>query len=330
MLKIRLIQSLTVLIFLVASYSLSLSQETKEYKVVKGDTLWSISGKELGDSFLWPKVWKENPSITNPDKLYPGQIIVIPLYLIQKEKKEVEEAVPSPVIQPVPPKETVTKEMPPAEELRPLIDKSLLIASGYISPSVHSLGRITGSPSGRILFGVNDMIYVKTNDPAKPGDKFYIIRAEQSVSHPVTNKKMGYIVQVLGIAEVTDLKYGETGAKITQCYNDILSGDLLDTYYEMNPPLTAEPFRKPDIDGVVVASENMRVLNSSFDIVFIDKGKGDGIEIGDVFRTVASVGGHNVPNGTIQVINSEDTTATAVVRKATDAVMSGNIFTQLD
>jgi hypothetical protein len=331
MLKIRLIQSLMVLIFLLASYSFSQSQETREYKVLRGDTLWSISGKELGDSFLWPKVWKENPSITNPDKLYPGQIIIIPLYLIQKEKKEVEEAAPAPMIQQEPPKKVVKKETPPPTvKPQPLIDQNLLIASGYISPSVHSQGTITGSPSGRTLFGVNDTIYVKTDEPANPGDKFYIIRAEESVYHPVTNKKIGYIVQILGIAEITQLKYGETEAKITQCYHDILSGNLLVTYYEILPPLTAEPFRKPDISGVILASETMRVLNSELDIVFIDKGKADGVEIGDMFSTIDTAGGHNIPSGVIQVINYKDTTATAVVRRVKDAITTGNIFTQVD
>ncbi|MBM4129231.1 MAG: LysM peptidoglycan-binding domain-containing protein, partial [Nitrospira sp.] len=63
----------------------SQTQEYKEYTVKKGDTLWDITRNELNDSFLWPKVWKENPEIINPDRIYPNQKIKIPLYLIQKE-----------------------------------------------------------------------------------------------------------------------------------------------------------------------------------------------------------------------------------------------------
>ena len=60
-------------------------QKYEDYTVKKGDTLWDISNKELKDSFLWPKVWKENPEIKNPDLIYHGQKIKIPLYLLQKE-----------------------------------------------------------------------------------------------------------------------------------------------------------------------------------------------------------------------------------------------------
>ena len=62
-------------------------QEIKDYKVKGGDTLWDISNKELQDPFLWPKIWKENPGIVNPDRIYPDQSIKIPLYLLQKEQK---------------------------------------------------------------------------------------------------------------------------------------------------------------------------------------------------------------------------------------------------
>ena len=329
--KIRLTLSLIVLIFLIPSYSFSQIQETKEYKILKGDTLWDISKKELSDSFLWPKIWKENPAITNPDRVYPGQIIIIPLYLLQPEKKEVEEAAPAPEVPPAPPKE-MAKEVtpPPAPEARPLVDTSLVIAGGYIAPSVEGIGAVTGSPSGRSLFGSNDMIFVKTDRPAYVGETFYIIRSGGPVYHPVTNKKIGYIVHILGVAEITRLKYGETEAKITECYNDILDGDLLDDYYVINPPIVDEPFRTPDIDGVVVAGGSARTMNSNFDVVFLDKGSDDGIEVGDMFRTIKTAGGHRIPNGTIQVINENDATATAVVRKASSPIMSGNSFTLLD
>ena len=41
--------------------------------VQKGDSLWSICDRELGNAYAWPKVWALNPSIENPHVLEPGQ-----------------------------------------------------------------------------------------------------------------------------------------------------------------------------------------------------------------------------------------------------------------
>lgn len=46
----------------------------KTYTVKKGDTLWNISKKELGDGTRYKEIAKLN-NISNPNKIYPGQIL---------------------------------------------------------------------------------------------------------------------------------------------------------------------------------------------------------------------------------------------------------------
>ena len=60
-------------------YSESISTVSDaSYIVKKGDTLWDLAFTFLGDPFLWPQIWNANPSITNPDLIYPGFSLSIP------------------------------------------------------------------------------------------------------------------------------------------------------------------------------------------------------------------------------------------------------------
>lgn len=306
------------------------AQEVKEYTIIKGDTLWDISQKELQDPFLWPKVWKENPDIKNPDRVYPGQSIRIPLYLLEKESPE--EVAAEPVVpldkSEAPVASSAEKNGTKGTALKPLVASELLMASGYIAESLQSVGRITGSPSDRVVFGVRDFVYLQPTQPVKIGDLFYVVRAENPVRHPKTGKFMGYMVEVLGIAEVKEFLYGETKAQIIQDFAEIETGDLLVPYEEMVPPLTTGQYRKPAIDATVIAARELQQLNGNRDIVYIDKGRRDGIEVGDLFKTVI-VGSHKIPNGIIQVISYRESTATAIVREFSDTVAPGNWVTQL-
>ena len=53
--------------------------EAKYYTVVKGDTLSKISKEQYGDANKYQKIFEANkPMLSNPDKIYPGQVLRIP------------------------------------------------------------------------------------------------------------------------------------------------------------------------------------------------------------------------------------------------------------
>ncbi len=49
------------------------------HTVEKGDTLWAISEKALGNGAHYEKIFEANkPMLSHPDKIYPGQVLRIP------------------------------------------------------------------------------------------------------------------------------------------------------------------------------------------------------------------------------------------------------------
>ncbi|EHP44070.1 LysM domain/BON superfamily protein [Cupriavidus basilensis OR16] len=55
------------------------STESTWHTVVKGDTLWAISQTAYGNGALYTAIFEANePMLTHPDKIYPGQKLRIP------------------------------------------------------------------------------------------------------------------------------------------------------------------------------------------------------------------------------------------------------------
>ena len=53
--------------------------EANFHTVEKGDTLWAIATKAYGDGSKYPVIFEANkPMLSDPDKIYPGQVLRIP------------------------------------------------------------------------------------------------------------------------------------------------------------------------------------------------------------------------------------------------------------
>jgi len=322
--------SFLLFFFLLPSLIVAQTQKYEDYTIKKGDTLWDIASKELKDSFLWPKVWKENPEIKNPDLIYPGQKIKIPIYLLQKEitpAPEVRLPERAPEIKPEV-KPEIKVQAPPARVVTPvqpeyLVRKPILTASGYIADSVYYAGKITDTENDREIIGNGDYAYVKMSNPVKKGDKFYVVKVEEKVIHPVTGKDLGYLIAALGVVEVEDPDRNDTKVVVRDSYEEISPGNLLLNFYEIEPPLAPENPRRPDVRGYIVATKHLYIINGTWDIVYIDRGRKDGLNVGDILATTLQ-SKHKIMNGEIQIISLGESTATAIVRKARKEITRGD------
>ncbi|MEK6672807.1 MAG: LysM peptidoglycan-binding domain-containing protein [Nitrospirota bacterium] len=335
---IKRVAGLFIILFVVFAFVPAYSQvyEFKEYTVSLGDTLWSISLKELIDPFLWPMIWKENPEIKHPDLIYPGQKIRIPTYLLQKQiipqikkepesvkKPELEKTVELPVEAKKEEKEVTegTKSEPKQKE--EIIEIGMQASTGYVADILDSKGEIAGSPTERVLLGKGDYAYVTTVNETKNGDKFYIIRSLGEVKHPDTGDFMGYLIEITGVAEVVGEESGYTKVRIITSFTEVLIGDILNDYYEIKEEHLPLNPRTPDVAGFVVAARQRRIINADHDIVYIDKGRNHRIEIGDLLGTI-STGKYTISSGVVQVIGLRDATSTAIVRKCDKEIKSGD------
>jgi nucleoid-associated protein YgaU len=63
-------------------------EQPEQYRVRRGDTLWSISGQEViyRNSLLWPILYQANrQQLRDPDLIFPQQILAVPRHLSQEE-----------------------------------------------------------------------------------------------------------------------------------------------------------------------------------------------------------------------------------------------------
>jgi hypothetical protein len=302
-----------------------------EYIIQKGDTLWGISDKHYNDTFLWPKLWKFNPEIENPDLIYPGTKIRIPTKeelmgqssaepVVDKEQPPVteppihvvEHAVEIPVEKPKPPKKF-------------LVEKSLYNSIGWISAEVPGIGQITASPSERRIFGNNDIVYLKADKEVISGDKFLTVRTIKKVKHPKTGKSMGYQIRVTGIVEVIGKDSGTPKSKVKYAFEDINIGDRIIPYNETDPPFAPDVPRTPKIYGYIVESYMNDSITSAYKLIYLDKGQVDGLEAGDIFSLFSEKPVmHTV--GTIQIVSLQPATSTALILDSSKEITIGDMW----
>ncbi len=254
----------------------------EQYVVVKGDTLWDISGKFLAKPWRWPEIWQINKdTIKNPHWIYPGDIIVLDrsgaeprlrllkgdghgLTTVKLSPNLREEKIESGAIQTI-----------PITAIHAFLSQPRVVSAGALDAAPF----ILGSNDERVIFAKGDDAYA-TGGPAGV-TRWNIVRPGKALKDPETGKVLGYEVEYVGDARTVS-PGGPQKIHITRTAQEALAKDKLvaavdsDTF-EYVP-------RAPDssITGRIISAYGGVSDTGRYQTVVLNRGSNDGLAPGHV------------------------------------------------
>lgn len=277
--------------------------------VQKGDTLWDLSGKYLDSPWYWPKLWSYNPQVENPHWIYPGNELRLAPAGEQAPARV--EPVAVAVDEKAPPRELEDLTRGNLDKAEMIEDEDTVSVGGPYKiggmrpkgPAVlrnsfvtqnqlDASGKVVAAFEEKMILTTGDRIYGRFQDPGavKVGQKFSIYRTEDQIIHPVSNRSYGWKTVILGTARVVAVEPGKATTMIVTYVNDgIERGDLIGPSQDQaQKPIFLRPNRS-SLDGFIIGLQPSMVTGAAeFNVVYLDRGKADGVEVGNTFEVVRS------------------------------------------
>lgn len=257
--------------------------------VVRGDTLWDISGKFLQHPWCWPQVWDMNrEQIRNPHWIYPGQVVYFDrvngrlrlgkptagggtVHLSPQIRSEALGAAAIPAI--------------PASQIEPFLSQPLVIEE----EALQGTPRIVAAQEGHVFLGKGDTAYVRGD--LKNATDFQVFRPGAPLKDPVTKKIIGYEAVYLGVVKLK--KADDSGVSahtftVTSSQLEMGVGDRL-LPVPPTPILNYVPHPPEKFTDARIVSVYGGVANAGqSQIVSVNRGGNDGIDVGTVLQLYRS------------------------------------------
>ena len=200
---------------------------------------------------------------------------------------------------------------------------------------IQDVGEIKATPKESVFVNKYDVIYATFDRTAKvkPGDMFTVYTTNGEIKHPISDRS-GFIytttAQIKTVKKIDD---------VWECTVVDQSGlvqrkDRI-TVYTPKLGKIARTYSKRNIEAAIIGSYNESTTGlANGDVVYLDRGRADGVELGNVFdvysfidrgtqRKITPSPTYRV--GELNVINITDNFATALVTGATSEFSPGNI-----
>jgi nucleoid-associated protein YgaU len=250
------------------------------YVVVKGDTLWDISGRFLKEPWRWPEIWNMNrEQIKNPHWIYPGDVIKLLFdengnpYLSLGTGERGENVRLQPRVR----VDTLALAIPsiPSKVITPFLSMPLVIEEGALANSP----RIIAAEDDRVVMGAGNNAYVLGMQQSQ-GIKWQIYRPGKAMKNSA-GEILGYEATYLGEAKA--LRFGETSTiEILRSTQEIFRGDRLTPTADTAVPSYSPHSPDKTVTGSILSMLNGVDTGAQYSIIAVDLGKRDGMEVGHV------------------------------------------------
>lgn len=265
------------------------SDAPDKHIVVKGDTLWDISGKFFEDPWKWPYIWGMNKdTIKDPHWIYPGDIIILDratgrLSIGQPKAIDIgtttrEDSNTIRLSPKVLESDSLHGAIPsiPVADISPFLSIPLVIEEGALKDAPTLLG----AREGRVVLGTDDIGFVKGLASSKDTN-WQLYRPGKKFIDPDTKEVLGTEAIYLGKAEVTSFANIST-IKITNSVQEIYKGDRL--VAPSGETIAAYLPRAPEnnISARVISVYGGVSQAGQNTVITLNKGKRDGLEVGHV------------------------------------------------
>jgi hypothetical protein len=259
------------------------------HKVVRGDTLWDISGKFLDHPWCWPQVWGLNrDQIRDPHWIYPGQIVYFDRAAgrlrLGKPTSGAQGSIPNVKLSPQVRTEGMGNEAIPAipsAAIQPFLSQPLIVSESELQGTA----RIVATQDGHVFLGKGDKAYVRGD--LNGGTSFQVFRPAKPLRDPQTKEILGYEAAYLGTLTLDRAAQAEDEAHrfiVSSSKEEMGVGDRLIPVpptpilnYVPHPPAGNVDARVVSIyGGVTQAGQN--------NVITINRGKNDGVDMGTVLQ----------------------------------------------
>ena len=273
---------LTSMLFSGWLYSaVELNDEAPEtYIVKKGDTLWRISGMFLAEPWLWPELWDVNPQIDNPHLIYPGD----ELYLVWVDGQPKLRMKRGRNVKLTPNMRVTDLDLAipviPLDEIGAFLRRHRILGPDELNSSAY----VVAGAQGHLISAPGDRVFGR--GPFPDGERaFGIFRPGDIYRDPITNEVLGYQGKDIGNAQLLSSNQDEiVELEITRVAEEVRVSDRLIPNEDKILDATFHPRAPVEeiVDGFMIAVDGGVSQIGSLDIVVLNRGEREGLEIGHV------------------------------------------------